>query len=346
MKPRKGTALPLLLLVAGALGGGGCASAGLAVAGPLASVASYLLDRGVDRTYAAGLPQVWEATLTTLGRMQVSLEKADRDEQQGQISGAAGGVSLSGEVTKVTGGMTRVALTVSGGIRPDKETAKEILDRVADLLQDDPVALASARAQVRARANLAQPAAAALPTALAAPAAAVDPQATMQMQKELEALRTELAALREFRASLVREFGSLRSGTAARLAERDAPDRLPARLRAVDDGGLGAQKGPQEAPVFRVREAVARAADIPESVFVVRLSAAGLDPDGKDLSSQILRVDWAPSVSRAATPPPVAPIANAGGPLRAAGILAPVPSLILPSADSLSGGSAQPALPQ
>jgi hypothetical protein len=334
MKPQREATVPLLILLLVILGTSGCVGAGLAAVGPVASVAGYLLDRGVDRTYAAGLPHVWEATIATLGKMQIPVEKAARDEEQGEIVASAGGMTISGELTKATGGMTKVSVTVSGGIRPDKETAKEILDRVAALLQDDPTELAVAREGVRARAGLASPgpvrlgARGAGPTGASAESAAGSQVAAIQ--KELEALRAELAAMRAFRAALVREFGGLRADMARRVASGAEPRREAAQF--------------EHGSVLRVREMVVNEGDLPGSVLVVRASATGPAPDAEG-ASQVRRVDSAFSFSQASTPSRVAPLPSIARTLRAAETLSAVPSLLQPSAD-LAGEGSEPPLPQ
>src|SRR3972149_451884 len=115
MESKRESLLPLLILATTMLGGGGGAAAGLAAAGPVASGAGYLLDRGGGRPFAAGLPHVWEATSATLARMEVPLERAERDEQRVEFAATGGGMTISGELTKVTGGGARGAGTGSGG---------------------------------------------------------------------------------------------------------------------------------------------------------------------------------------------------------------------------------------
>ncbi len=334
MGPKREAIVPFLILLSSVLGSGGCMSAGLAAAGPVASLAGYLLDRSVDRTYAAALPHVWEATLTTLAKMQIPVEKADRDEQGGEILASTGTMNISGELTKATGGMTKVSVTVNGGIRPDKEAAKEILGRVAALLQDDPTELAAARADVRARAGLAsagagrQSAAGVGPTGGSAGSAAGSQVAGIQ--KELEALRAELAAMRAFRAALVREFGGLRAAMAMRLASGPEPRKEAAQF--------------EQGSVLRVREMVVNEGDLPGSVLVVRASATGPDPDAEG-ASQVRRVGSALSFGQASTPSRVAPLPSIARTLRPADSLSTVPSLLRPSAD-LAGEGSEPPPPQ
>ena len=338
--------LPLLVLLAGALSGG-CMTAGVAALGPLASVAGYLLDRGVDRTFAADLPHVWEATLVTLRQMQIPVDAADRDEQRGQISAAAGGMTISGEMARVTGGMTRVALTVNGGIRPDKETAKEILDRVALLIQDEATEVAAARAEVRARAHLASTGRGRPPGSGQDVIKGAASDHARAIERELEALRAEIAALREFRASLARDFGALRSNLAMRLTPVRDPEGSPGEPEAADRSGGPSRKISERAPAFRVREMVVREGDVPGSVLVV--SPVGPELGGQDSPSQVLQVDPERVLSFArASAPPRATFAGPGrvGPLGAVGFLAPVQSFLRPTADLATEGSVPPAPPQ
>jgi hypothetical protein len=294
----------------------------------MVSIAGYLLDRGVDRTYAAPMPHVWEATLATLRRMQVTVEKADRDERQGEIRASAGGMTVAGELTKATEGMTKVSLTVGGGFRPDKETAREILDRIAALLQDEPTELASARAHVRASAGL----------ALATPAAAPASQSAT-IQKELEALRAELAALREFRATLVREFGGLRSEMAMRLSS-PAPGNPSEPEREQRAGSAH----PEGASILRVQEMVVKEADLPGSVLVVRMSRVAPE-GGREAASLVHRVDSPASISQASGPWRAGSLPGLAHTLRPAGALPTAPSILRPAADLGTEGPGPPAQP-
>jgi len=126
-------ALPsLLLLLLGALGAGGCATAGFAAVGPVFSVIQAIGDRSVERTLSADLPTAEAATVDVLRRMEVRVREADRSGERWALEGAGESLTVRAELARVTPRMTRVALRVeAGGLLADKQTATEILNQVA-----------------------------------------------------------------------------------------------------------------------------------------------------------------------------------------------------------------------
>ncbi len=125
------SSLPLFLLLAIALAGGGCAGAGMAALGPFFSVFQNITERSVERTVAADLETAWTATVDTLARMEVRISKTDRDGEAWVLEGAGDAVKVHVELVPVTPQMTKVSLRAeAGGLYADKETAEEVLNQV------------------------------------------------------------------------------------------------------------------------------------------------------------------------------------------------------------------------
>jgi len=181
-------------------------------------------------------------------------------------------------------------------------------------------------------------------TAPAAPAAAAPQLAALQ--KELETLRAELVALRAFRASLVREFGSLRADLALRRQPTQPAGPWSAGLPGGDDRARRSAHGEERVSLVRVREMTLKEYEVPEAVLVVPSLTADPGRDGRPATSQILRVNVTPAFARAPEPQAAAPLPGAAEGLRPAGILAPLPPLLPPSSDILNRSSAPLTLPQ
>ena len=131
MKRGRASRLPLFLVLAMAMAGGGCASAGMAAVGPLLSVFQNITERKVERTLAADLETAWTATVDTLTRMEVRISETDRDGEAWTLEGVGDAVTVYAEMVPVTPQMTKISLRAEGGkLFADKETAEEILNQV------------------------------------------------------------------------------------------------------------------------------------------------------------------------------------------------------------------------
>ncbi len=131
MKRGRDAILRLVLLLAIALAGGGCAAAGIA-AGPLLTAIQAIGGRSVERTLAADLETAWTATVDTLTQMEIRIQETDRDEEAWTLEGVGDEVTVYAKLVPVTPKMTKVFLRAeAGGLLSDKETAEEILNQVA-----------------------------------------------------------------------------------------------------------------------------------------------------------------------------------------------------------------------
>ncbi len=131
MKRGRDAILRLVLLLAIALAGGGCAAAGIA-AGPLLTAIQAIGGRSVERTLAADLETAWTATVDTLTQMEIHIQETDRDEEAWTLEGVGVEVTVYVKLVPVTPQMTKVFLRAeAGGLLADKETAEEILNQVA-----------------------------------------------------------------------------------------------------------------------------------------------------------------------------------------------------------------------
>ncbi len=123
--------LRLVLLLAIALAGGGCAVAGMA-AGPLRTAIQAIGARSVEQTLAADLETAWTATVDTVTRMEIRIQETDRDGEAWALEGIGDEVTVYVKLVAVTPQMTKVFVRVeAGGLLADKETAEEILNQVA-----------------------------------------------------------------------------------------------------------------------------------------------------------------------------------------------------------------------
>lgn len=138
MKRGREGILFLVLWLAIALAGGGCA-AGEIAAGPLVSVIQAIGGRSVERTLAADLETAWTATVDTLTRMEIPIRETDRDSEAWALEGVGEEVTLYAELVPVTPRMTKVSLRAeTGGLFADKQTAEEILNQVTLSLAPPP----------------------------------------------------------------------------------------------------------------------------------------------------------------------------------------------------------------
>ena len=124
--------LSLLLLASAGLMAGGCATAGLALVGPLAGSLTAIVDRSVDRTLPADLSTTWGATADALARMAVRIEETDKSGAKWRLTGTGGATTVHGTLEGVTAGMTKVSVRVEvGGLFADKDTGNELLNQIA-----------------------------------------------------------------------------------------------------------------------------------------------------------------------------------------------------------------------
>jgi len=124
--------LSLLLLASAGLMAGGCATAGLALVGPLAGSLTAIVDRSVDRTLPADLSTTWGATADALARMAVRIEETDKSGPKWRLTGTGGATTVHGTLESVTAGMTKVSVRVEvGGLFADKQTGDELLNQIS-----------------------------------------------------------------------------------------------------------------------------------------------------------------------------------------------------------------------
>lgn len=127
--------LTLLALAVAGLTAGGCATAGLALMGPLAGSVTAIVDRSVDRTLPADLGTTWGATADALARMAVRIDETEKSGARWRLTGTGEAVTVHGTLERVTAGMTKVSVRVEGGgLFADKQTSEELLNQVASSL--------------------------------------------------------------------------------------------------------------------------------------------------------------------------------------------------------------------
>ena len=124
--------LPLLVLAVAGSAAGGCATAGLALMGPLAGSITAIVDRSVDRTLPADLGTSWVVTADALARMAVRLDQTEKSGTKWRLTGTGEAVTVHGTLERVTAGMTKVSVRVEGGgLFADKQTSEELLNQIA-----------------------------------------------------------------------------------------------------------------------------------------------------------------------------------------------------------------------
>jgi hypothetical protein len=124
--------LSLLVLTMSGLTAGGCATAGLALVGPLAGSITAIADRSVERTLPADLATSWMATSDALARMAVHVEQAHTSGRTWRLTATGDAVTVHVTLERVTAGMTRVSMRVeAGGLFADKKTGDELLSQIA-----------------------------------------------------------------------------------------------------------------------------------------------------------------------------------------------------------------------
>jgi hypothetical protein len=122
----------LLLLASAGLMAGGCATAGMALLGPLAGTVTAMVDRSVDRTLPADLSTTWGATADALARMAIRIDETDKSGSKWRLTGTGGATTVHGTFESVTAGMTKVSVRVEvGGLFADKNTSDELLNQIS-----------------------------------------------------------------------------------------------------------------------------------------------------------------------------------------------------------------------
>jgi hypothetical protein len=124
--------LSLFVLASAGFMAGGCATAGMALMGPLAGTVTAIVDRSVDRTLPADLSTTWGATADALARMGVRIEETDKSGAKWRLTGTGGATTVHGTLESVTAGMTKVSVRVEvGGLFADKNTSDELLNQIS-----------------------------------------------------------------------------------------------------------------------------------------------------------------------------------------------------------------------
>lgn len=133
----------LPLLIAPLLLGTGCvaASAVGSALGAAFSGMAYLSNGNAERTFVVSLPEVWRASVTVLRLMDLTISEGTRDEQTGELKGAAPDLTVTLTMSSVTARATRVTIeAVEASYGKDRATAAEILHQLALLLPPTPSA--------------------------------------------------------------------------------------------------------------------------------------------------------------------------------------------------------------
>lgn len=109
---------------------GGCVAVGITALGVgMATGVSHTLGGIVYKTFSAPQAQVKKAALAAMARMQVKVVKTTRDGDTEVIVAKAGDRNVEVELEALTGGATRMSVTVKkdAGLLRDSATATEII---------------------------------------------------------------------------------------------------------------------------------------------------------------------------------------------------------------------------
>jgi hypothetical protein len=134
----------LMILVLGSLALQGCAALGLAVLAVGAGTAagqgvSYTLDSIAYKTFTASVDGLEAATLRTLNRMDITVEKNEAKESGRAITATAGDRAVDVELERLTDRTSRMRVVVKQGwFFKDKATATEIIVQTAQTFDDEP----------------------------------------------------------------------------------------------------------------------------------------------------------------------------------------------------------------
>jgi hypothetical protein len=119
-------------LLASALGAGGCASAGLAAAGPMLTVLQRVIDRTIERSLPADLDTASLATVDAFARLGIRVRHTELQGRNRVLEGVGEGLTVRAELEPVTLRMTKLSVRVEAGrVLPDKESGEEILNQVS-----------------------------------------------------------------------------------------------------------------------------------------------------------------------------------------------------------------------
>ena len=122
----------------------GCAAVGLTLFGTAAGVTAgqgtaYTLDGIAYRTFTAPLDDVRRATLASLKRMDVALQKDDVTADGRELVGQAGDRTIYIELERLTARTTRIRVTAKQGwFFRDRATSGEIIAQTEHSLDDLP----------------------------------------------------------------------------------------------------------------------------------------------------------------------------------------------------------------
>ena len=129
----------------------GCAAVGLTLFGTAAGVTAgqgtaYTLDGIAYRTFTAPLDDVRRATLASVKRMDIALQKDDVTADGRELVGQAGDRMIYIELERLTARTTRMRVTAKQGwFFRDRATSGEIITQTEQSLDDLPALTHKAR---------------------------------------------------------------------------------------------------------------------------------------------------------------------------------------------------------
>jgi uncharacterized protein DUF3568 len=272
-KARRDALLLTFGLLSAVLGAGGCASAGLAVAGPLFTGVAAIADRSVERTISADQRTAWGVTLDALSRMAVRLDETDKTGERWRFTGTGEAVTVHGTLERVTARMTKVSIRVeAGGLFSDKKTSEEILNQIS-------VSLASLGLPV--------------PEAALAPKADPSAERLSALQHEIDRLGAKLDEARNVRPPSSRPDAAVvptLSTTSIMVIPASAgvptlpvPDRTA--LREAAPTVIRVQPVAHETDLLRRSQGPSRQKDPAERIFPATLEPVGVLSPVQGLSS-------------------------------------------------------------
>jgi HAMP domain-containing protein len=125
------------VLVACAIGAGGCAAGGLAAVGPVLSALQIVGDRSVDRTISTDLVTALGLAEDALARTAIVVNSRTRTDDGWVLRGTGQDLTLTMTLSPATERLTRVAIRVEAGrITADKQTGEEVHNQMARLLAE------------------------------------------------------------------------------------------------------------------------------------------------------------------------------------------------------------------
>lgn len=116
------------LAVAATLVNGGCASVAVTAFGVGAATGvQHTLGGIAYKTFTASLPEIREATLATLQRMDITVGGTQKIEHGESITASAAGREIEVQLESLTSNTTRMRVSVRSGLLMDSATATEII---------------------------------------------------------------------------------------------------------------------------------------------------------------------------------------------------------------------------